>query len=831
MKQYRFREIEQKWQQYWQDHGTFDVDRDPSKPKYYSLVMFPYPSGDLHIGHGRNYILGDSLMRWKTKEGFRVMFPIGWDAFGLPAENCAIERNIHPSEWTEYNIKRMKEQLQGWGIGFDWKREVRTNDPDYYKWTQLLFLWFHERGLAYRKRAAVNWCPKCATVLANEQVVGGVCERCDTPVGIKRLEQWFFKITAYAEELLQDVDNLEGWPERVKTMQRNWIGRSEGVDIIFKLDDGRDLPCFTTRQDTIYGATYAVLSADHPDLDLLVEGSPNAQEVLGFAAKVRAKTAQRELDDTEKEGIFTGKYIVNPVNGESIPLWLADYVVGEYGTGAIMAVPAHDQRDFEFAKKYGLPIRLVISPDGVTSDADGLEAAYEGPGTQVNSGPFDGMPNREAMERIADHMEQEGIGKRTVRYRLRDWLISRQRYWGTPIPIVYCNRCGLKPVPESDLPVVLPQVEEFKPTGESPLAYVKEFVETTCPECGGPARRETDTMDTFVDSAWYYLRYLTPDDDTRPFSKEKAFEWLPVDMYIGGVEHAVMHLLYSRFVAKVLADMELVPCREPFLALFTQGMVCKDGAKMSKSKGNTISADDLISRHGTDTVRLSTLFAGPPEKDVEWADRGVEGASRFIGRVWRMVDRISSLGVPAAESAGQVDPGSLGDEDLAVVRKAHWAVKKVREDIGSRFHFNTAISAVMELVNEMYKRWPETDAGSPGGETQRVLRESTEFAIHVLAPMIPYVCEEMWNMLGHQGSVFDAPFPEWDPAILKTDTVTVVVQINGKVRANIKVPADSNQQQVEEIARQDDSARKWLEGKKIRKTVFVKQKLISFVVS
>lgn len=830
MREYRFTEVEQKWQQYWDANDTFEVTRDPSRPKYYSLVMFPYPSGDLHVGHGRNYILGDSLMRWKVKEGFRVMFPIGWDAFGLPAENCAIEHNTNPNDWTEYNIGRMKEQLQGWGIAFDWKREVRTSDPDYYRWTQLLFLWLYERRLAYRKRAAVNWCPKCATVLANEQVVGGLCERCDTPVGVKRLEQWFFRITEYAEELLRDVDTLEGWPERVKTMQRNWIGRSEGVDIIFKLDDGRDLPCFTTRQDTIYGATYAVLSADHPELDLLIEGSANKQEVLAFAAKVRAKTAQRELDDTEKEGIFTGKHIVNPVNGESIPLWLADYVVGEYGTGAIMAVPAHDQRDFEFARKYDLPVRLVISPDGVMTDAEDLTEAYEGPGTQVNSGPFDGIPNSEAMERIADYMEQEGIGKRTVRYRLRDWLISRQRYWGTPIPVIYCDKCGLKPVPESDLPVVLPKVEQFKPTGESPLTYVKEFVETTCPACGGAARRETDTMDTFVDSAWYYLRYLTPDDETRPFSKEEAFEWLPIDMYIGGVEHAVMHLLYSRFIAKVLADMELVPCREPFTALFTQGMICKDGAKMSKSKGNTVSADDLIESHGTDTVRLSTLFSGPPEKDVEWVNKGVEGASRFIHRIWRMADRLSSAGGQPGDT-GQVDAGSLGDGDLVLLRKAHWAVKKVEEDIGSRFHFNTAISAVMELVNEMYRHWPETDEANPGRDTLRVLRESCEFAVHSLAPMIPHVCEEMWSMLGHNGSVFDVPFPQWNAAILKTETITVVVQVNGKVRANIEVPAGLSRQDVERLAQEDDSAKKWFEGKQIRKTVYVKEKLISFVVS
>jgi leucyl-tRNA synthetase len=826
MMEYNFKDIEAKWRGFWDKQSTFRVDKTPGKPKYYCLVMFPYPSGDLHVGHGRNYILGDALMRWKTKEGHRVMFPIGWDAFGLPAENCAIEHNTDPRTWTEDNIDRMREQLQGWGIGFDWSREIKTCDPDYYKWTQLLFIWMYERGLAYRKEAAVNWCPRCATVLANEQVVGGLCERCESPVGMKRLEQWFFKITLYAEELLRDVDELKGWPERVKMMQRNWIGRSEGVDIYFKLEDGRDLPCFTTRQDTIYGATYAVLSPDHPELESILAGSPNLKEAMAFAVEARVKAAQRRPDDTEKEGIFTGKYIVNPVNNERIPLWIADYVVGEYGTGAIMAVPAHDQRDFEFAKKYGLPIRLVISPDGLPKDAAALQEAYVEEGVQVNSAHFDGLPNTDAMGKIADYMEEKGIGRRAVRYRLRDWLISRQRYWGTPIPVVYCETCGIATVPESDLPVLLPPVEEFKPTGESPLVHVKEFVETTCPKCGGPARRETDTMDTFVDSTWYYLRYLTPHSDTEPFGKDEAFEWLPVDMYIGGVEHAVMHLLYSRFVAKVLADMELIPVREPFADLFTQGMICKDGAKMSKSKGNVVSADELIDRAGTDTVRLSTLFVGPPEKDVEWKNKGVEGSSRFINRVWRMVGRLAEAGV-APELPGW---GDLSDDERTLLRKSHWAIKKACEDIGRRFHFNTAISAVMELVNEMYRAWPETGEAVPADSTMRVLRFSAETALHMLAPMAPYVCEEMWSMLGNSPSLFDIPFPQWDESILKTDLVTVVVQVNGRVRANIQVPAGSTQQEVEALAKQDPSVQKWTTAKAIRKSVYIKDRLISFVV-
>ncbi len=827
MMEYNFSEIESRWTTFWDERGTFRVETRPDRPGYYCLVMFPYPSGDLHVGHGRNYILGDALMRWKTKEGYKVMFPIGWDAFGLPAENAAIERNINPRDWTEENISRMRQQLQAWGIGFDWAREVKTSDPEYYKWTQLLFLWLYERGLAYRKEASVNWCPRCATVLANEQVIGGLCERCDSPVTMKRLEHWFFKITHYAQDLLEHLDELPGWPERVKMMQRNWIGRSEGVDIHFKLEDGRDLPCFTTRQDTIYGATYAVLAPDHPEIESILSGSPNESEALAFAVEARKRAAQKRPDDTEKLGVFTGRYLINPVNEERIPLWLADYVVAEYGTGAIMAVPAHDQRDFEFATKYGLPIRLVISPDGKMKDAADLGEAYTGEGTQVNSGSFDGLPNTEAMAKIADYMEAEAIGKRAIRYRLRDWLLSRQRYWGTPIPMIYCDKCGAVPVPESDLPVVLPDVEKFLPTGESPLVHMEEFVNTTCPSCGGEARRETDTMDTFVDSTWYYLRYLTPHDESRPFGREEAFEWIPVEMYIGGIEHAIAHLLYSRFLARVLADMDLLPVREPFTNLFTQGMICKDGAKMSKSKGNTVSADELIDRVGTDTVRLSTLFVGPPEKDVEWKDKGVEGSSRFINRLWRVVERLAEVG----SEHGLPEWTDLSEEERSLLRKAHWTIKKASEDVGHRFHFNTAISAAMELVNEMYRAWPETSNESPGQAMLRIMRFAAEAALNMLAPMIPYVCEEMWSRLGNDPSIFDIPFPEWDDEILKTDLVTVVVQINGKVRANIEMPAGSTQQEVEDLARQDQTVQRWIAGKEIKKAVHVRDKLISFVTS
>jgi len=827
VEEYNFTEIEAKWQKYWRERGAFHTTRAEGRPKYYCLVMFPYPSGELHVGHGRNYILGDALMRWKRKLGYNVMFPIGWDAFGLPAENAAIEHNTSPREWTENNIRRMREQIEAWGVGFDWEREVKTCDPDYYKWTQLIFLWMYEKGLAYRKEASVNWCPKCSTVLANEQVIGGACERCESEVEVKRLEQWFFKITDYAEELLKDAETLEGWPERVRTMQANWIGRSEGVDIFFHLDDGRKVPCFTTRQDTIFGATYAVISPDHPEIESIVRGTPEEGRALEFVKKYSGGTSRRGLEDTAKEGVPTGRYLTNPVNGERIPLWIANYVVGEYGTGAIMAVPAHDQRDFEFAGKYGLPMRLVISPDGRTADAEGLDAAWEGPGIMVNSGEFDGLDNETGKARIAEWMEKKGIGRRCVRYKLRDWLISRQRYWGTPIPIVYCDKCGVVPVPEADLPVLLPELDEWKPTGESPLKTVSDFVNTACPACGAPASRETDTMDTFVDSTWYYLRYLDPSNDERPWDPAEADYWVPVDMYIGGIEHAILHLMYSRFVARVFSDLGYLGTREPFANLFTQGMICKDGAKMSKSKGNAVPADDLIERFGTDTVRLYTLFVGPPEKDVEWIDRSVEGCWRFLGRLWRAVDIISGF----AGEGGVPEAARLSEGELSLLRKSHWAIRKVREDIEKRFHFNTAISAVMELVNEMYRLLPEKRGEGVTDSTAKVLRFAAEASVQMIYAMTPHVCEEMWQKLGHSTTLLETPFPEHDEALLRTDEVSVVVQVNGKLRGSISVPAGAGKEAADAAARRDESIAKWLEGKTIRKTIYVEDKLINFVVS
>lgn len=827
MGDYNFAEIEAKWQEYWTERGAFHTTKVDGKPKYYCLVMFPYPSGDLHVGHGRNYILGDALMRWKRKLGYNVMFPIGWDAFGLPAENAALEHNTSPREWTDRNIRRMTEQIKAWGVGFDWEREVATSDPEYYRWTQLIFIWMYRKGLAYRKEASVNWCPKCSTVLANEQVIGGKCERCESDVYLKRLEQWFLRITDYAEELLKDAEALKGWPERVLAMQANWIGRSEGVDIYFKLDDGRDMPCFTTRQDTIFGATYAVISPDHPEIGSIVKGTPEGAKAMEFVEEYRAVATQRKLEDVEKEGVPTGRHLINPVNGEHIPLWIANYVVGEYGTGAIMAVPAHDQRDFEFAKKYGLQIRLVISPDGVMKDAGSLQEAHVGPGTMVNSGQFDGLDVEEGKARVADWMEDKGIGKRCVRYKLRDWLISRQRYWGTPIPIVYCDKCGTLTVPESDLPVLLPELEEWKPTGESPLKELSDFVQTTCPGCGGPARRETDTMDTFVDSTWYYLRYLNPVEDGQPWNPAEANYWVPVDMYIGGIEHAILHLLYSRFVARVFADLGYLKTREPFANLFTQGMICKDGAKMSKSKGNAIPADDLIQRFGTDTVRLYTLFVGPPEKDVDWIDRGVEGCSRFINRLWRIVEMVSGLDI--AEELPRKD--ELSGQELALLRKSHWAIKKVKEDIESKFHFNTAISAVMELVNDMYRLLSDRRAEELAETSKSVLRFASEASVQMISAMTPHVCEEMWQKLGHSTTLLYTPFPEHDEELLKTETVNLVVQVNGKFRGNVCVPAGASQEEAEKAVRDQESIAKWLEGKTVRKAVFVKDRLINFVVS
>ncbi|MBD3426608.1 MAG: leucine--tRNA ligase [Candidatus Omnitrophica bacterium] len=818
MDRYNFSEIEKKWQKAWREEDLFRVDVKDAKDKYYCLMMFPYPSAALHVGHGRNYVIGDVVARYKMMRGRNVLTPMGWDAFGLPAENAAIKKGIHPKESTMSNISMMKRQLDSWGVEYDWSREVTSCKADYYKWTQWIFLKLMEKGLAYRKKAFVNWCPSCNTVLANEQVIEGACERCDSRVEQKDLEQWFFRITDYAQKLLDDIDKLTEWPEKVKTMQRNWIGRSEGVNIDFPVvDSDITLSCFTTRVDTIFGCTYMVLAAEHPLVEELIKDSASKEKITEFIRKVRNESAvERVQAGTEKKGIFTGRYVINKINGRKIPLWIADYVLMEYGTGAVMAVPAHDQRDFEFAKKYDLPIEVVIDDPDEPLRAGELTQAYEEEGVLVNSDKFDGMKNTDAMEAIADHMEKEDIGERAVHFKLRDWLISRQRYWGAPIPVVYCDKCGMVPVPEEDLPVVLPESTEFKPTGESPLKSAEDFVNTACPECGGRAKREIDTMDTFVDSSWYYLRYISPNLEDRPFDTEDVNRWLPVDQYIGGVEHAILHLLYSRFITKVLCDMGYVGFDEPFKRLFTQGMIIKDGAKMSKSKGNVVSPDSLIERYGADTVRLYTLFIGPPEKDAEWSDRGVEGAFRFLKRLWNLLDILENSGDTADEDARE-----------ELLRKMHQTIKKVTDDIDGEFHFNTAISAVMELVNHVY-----SGISSKGASTydRATLEELMRNLVQLLGPFVPHISEEIWQRLGVSGSVFRSRWPSYDENMLLADTVTIPVQIKGKLRSTLQMPRGLDEEKIKELVLADDKIKNHVEGKQIRKWIILKDKLVNLVV-
>jgi leucyl-tRNA synthetase len=825
---YEPKEIEPKWQRYWEDSGIFNAPDHSSKTKYYCLMMFPYPSAALHVGHGRNYIIGDVVARYKLMRGYNVLTPMGWDAFGLPAENAAIKDGIHPRESTVRNITTMKRQMRDWGVCYDWKREVVSCNPDYYRWTQWLFLKLYERGLAHRKKAAVNWCPSCSTVLANEQVIDGKCERCSTTVGQKDLEQWFFRITEYAERLLGDLCKLSEWPERVKTMQENWIGRSEGSEIDFQLaSTGESVTCFTTRLDTIYGATYMVCAPEHSLVKKIVVRSPRGKEIMAFVERVvRQNRFMRSAEDTEKEGLFTGEYVKNPFNGEKIPLWIANYVLMEYGTGAVMAVPAHDERDFEFAKKYGLPIRIVIQNSDGRLNAEAMEGAYLGDGFQVSSAQFDGLPNREAMERMADFMEAGGFGRRSVNYRIRDWLISRQRYWGAPIPIVYCDSCGIVPVPEGNLPVLLPDDVEFRPTGESPLAQSHSFVKCRCPRCNGPGRRETDTMDGFVDSSWYFLRFISPRDDTRPFDSRLVNQWLPVDQYIGGVEHAVMHLLYARFITKVLHDMGLLAFSEPFINLFTQGMIVKDGAKMSKSKGNTVSPDALIDRYGADTVRFYTLFIGPPEKDAEWRDESVVGAYRFLRGLWAVI-------APRVEAVRNVIPASgivegLSDEALAFRRTVHRTIRKVTRNIEENFHFNTALAALMELENAV-RDFLRRTAPLTAQDTC-VLKEAFRTIILLLGPFAPHIAEELWEALGERPSLFQHAWPHYVPDLIEEEEVTVVIQVNGKVRGRVTVPADAGNEQLKDAALGEEKVREHIRGKRVEKTVVVPGRLVNIVV-
>ncbi|HEY3425082.1 MAG TPA: leucine--tRNA ligase, partial [Negativicutes bacterium] len=694
-------DIEAKWQKIWADQNAFQTELNRQRPEYYVLEMFPYPSGNLHMGHVRNYSIGDVVARFKVMQGYTVLHPMGWDAFGMPAENAAIKHGVQPAQWTWENISNMRRQQQELGLSYDWKREVATCHPEYYRWTQWLFLLFYERGLAYKKKAAVNWCDDCNTVLANEQVINGRCWRCDSVVIKKELEQWFFKITEYADRLLADLSELKGWPDRVKTMQENWIGRSEGAEFSFTVPElNEKIPVYTTRHDTAFGVTYVVLAPEHPLVEKLIAGKPNQQAVQAFVESVRnLSELSRTSNEFEKEGMFTGVYAVNPFTGEQVPIWVANYVLVEYGTGAVMGVPAHDERDWQFANKYKLPKRLVIQPEGGNLAIETMDGAYDGTGKMINSGQFTGMDNEAGKIAVAKWLEVQGIGKRRINYRLRDWLVSRQRYWGAPIPMIYCPECGVVPVPKDQLPVRLPENIRFDTGSVSPLAKVEEFVTCTCPKCGGTARRETDTMDTFICSSWYYMRYTDPRNTVEPFDASKANYWMPVDQYIGGIEHAILHLLYSRFFTKVLKDAGLIQVNEPFKNLLTQGMVIKDGAKMSKSKGNVVSPEDIISKYGADTARLFILFAAPPERDLEWSDQGVEGSYRFFGRLWRIVSHYAAL---LNETEAEYDLVNLDKVERELRRVLHVTIKKVTEDIGERFNLNTAISAIMELVNAMY---------------------------------------------------------------------------------------------------------------------------------
>ncbi len=811
---YDFSTIEKKWKKSWEERGLNKVTDATEKPKYYVLEMFPYPSGKLHMGHVRNYSIGDVIARYKNMQGYNVLHPMGFDAFGLPAENAAIDRGVHPSEWTYANIASMEEQLKELGVTYDWDREVKTCDPDYYKWTQWLFLELYKLGLVEKKEAGVNWCPSCQTVLANEQVEDGACWRCSSTVVKKNLSQWFFKITKYADRLLDDLKLLEGWPERVRVMQENWIGRSEGAEVEFSVPVTNDtIKVFTTRPDTLFGVTYMVLAPEHPLVEKLTteEQKPLVEEF------VKRVTEMSELERTEadKEGLSIGSFAKNPVNGEEVPIWVGNYVLYEYGTGAVMGVPAHDERDYEFAKKYNLPIRQVIKADSE------IAGPYVEPGVMVSSGQFDGLPSEEGKKEVVSFLEKEGTGRFMVTYRLRDWLISRQRYWGAPIPMVYCDSCGVVPVPTEELPVMLPKDVEFK-EGGSPLAKHEEFIHTTCPSCGGLARRETDTMDTFVCSSWYYMRYTDPKGTLAPFRPEIANYWLPVDQYIGGIEHAVLHLLYSRFITKVLHDAGYLRAVEPFTNLLTQGMVIKDGAKMSKSKGNVVSPDHILTKYGADATRIFILFASPPEKDLDWSDAGVEGAYRFVQRVWRIVSHYE----PVIKDM-EIKFSELSRESQELRRMTHWAIKKVTEDVGDRFNFNTAISAIMELVNALYGYRENVSAEA---QDKAVLRESIESLLLLLAPFAPFITEELWERLGYTESIHLAQWPDYDDRALILDVTTVVVQINGKVRGRVEVPVNLSKDELEEVMLNQERVKAYIEGKQIVKVIVVPDRLVNIVV-
>ncbi|HTZ10794.1 MAG TPA: leucine--tRNA ligase [Candidatus Margulisiibacteriota bacterium] len=797
---YPFKEIEHKWQRRWEEGKVFSAQPDHSRKKYYLLEMFPYPSGKIHMGHVRNYTIADVSARFKAMQGFNVLHPMGFDAFGQPAENAAIKNKTKPDAWTHKCIDWMRAELKKMGFSYDWEREISTCDSSYYKWNQWIFLKMFECGLAFKKGSCVNWCPSCETTLANEEVIDGGCWRCHTPVEQKELEQWFLKITAYKEKLLEDLEGLKDWPEKVLAMQSNWIGKSQGVQIIFPIKGSEKMiHVFTTRADTIFGATYIVLAPEHPLVKEIAKGRPQEKEVLKFVEKVlKEGKAVRASSEVKKEGVFTGSYAINPVNNEEVPIWVADYVLMEYGTGAIMAVPTHDQRDFLFAKEHKLPMRIVIeNPNDKNKDLKDMVEAYEGDGMQVNSGEFNGLSNQEAKEKIGAWMEKKGIGKIETHWRLRDWLISRQRYWGTPIPFVYCRKCGMVPVPYENLPVELPKDAPFTGEGGSPLGKVKEFVETPCPKCKSLARRETDTMATFFDSSWYFLRFCSPGFKEGPFEIREAGYWMPVDQYIGGIEHAILHLLYSRFFTKFFNDLKMVSFSEPFKRLLTQGMVLKDGEVMSKSKGNIVDPDSIIKDYGADALRLFILFAAPPETELDWDDRGIEGASKFLNRVWRIQDNLKE----------RADPQLL--------RTMHKTIQKVTQDLEA-FKFNTAIASLMEFTNVIYQSGCDKEVFSK--------------LVIMLSPIAPHFAEELWEILGNKEGILKAAWPEYDPNLLVAEKIVIVIQVNGKLRSKIEVTADIQEDKLKELVLSDEKMQTWLKDKPVKNFILVPKKLVNIVI-
>lgn len=817
---YVAQDIEKKWQTYWEESGVFKTEYDPSKEKYYVLEMFPYPSGNLHMGHVRNYSIGDVVARFKKMRGFNVLHPMGWDAFGMPAENAAIKNGVSPKDWTLDNIANMTRQQKELGLSYDWGREVATCKEDYYRWTQWIFQQFYKKGLAYKKEAKVNWCEHDHTVLANEQVIDGKCWRCDNDVVKKDLKQWFFKITDYADRLLDDLDTLDQWPDRVKAMQRNWIGRSEGTQFAFyvpKID--KSFEVYTTRVDTLFGVSYVVLAPEHPYVKELIQDASNKVELEAFIETLRNQSdIERTSTEAEKVGMFTGSYATHPITGKEVPIWIANYVLADYGTGAVMGVPAHDERDYAFAKKYDLPVNWVIQNAAQDLDFASLDTAFTEDGILVNSGDFNGKTSEEARQALGDYFTEQGTGRKTVNFRLRDWLISRQRYWGCPIPVVYCEKCGEQLVPEDQLPVKLPEDVSFDGGAISPLATSENFLNTTCPCCGGPARREIDTMDTFIDSSWYFLRYTDARNDKEVFNKEIAKYWMNVDQYIGGIEHAILHLLYARFFVKVLHDIGLVEVDEPFKALLTQGMVLKEGSKMSKSKGNVVSPEEIIAKYGADTARLFILFAAPVDRDLDWSDQGVEGSYRFLGRVWRIIDTYQQLGTSGHHN-------SLSKDETALRRELHRAIKKVTEDLDGKFNFNTAISTVMELVNAMYQFKDSHDSVQSD-----LAKELVEKLTLLLAPFVPHITEEIWHECGFEGSVHAASWPTYEESALVVDEVEVAVQVNGKVRDKLTVSVSLSKEELEAAAKALPRVQEFTEGKTVVKVIVVPKKLINIVV-